>query len=86
MRTSRDQREIEGRDCSSLVCAPPAAAMARTPLGLAFARALVFAVAMPAVADAQAPAPAPTSDGESLILPSVYIQFTPPVGIGARFL
>ncbi|EES19235.1 arabinogalactan peptide 16 [Sorghum bicolor] len=64
MRTSRErERGIAPR----LVCAPPAAAMARTPLlGLAIAAALVFAVAMPAVADAQAPAPAPTSDGTSI--------------------
>ncbi|CAD6272545.1 unnamed protein product [Miscanthus lutarioriparius] len=40
--------------------------MARTPLGLAFAAALVFAVALPAGAAAQAPAPAPTSDGTSI--------------------
>ncbi|KAF8725526.1 hypothetical protein HU200_020056 [Digitaria exilis] len=39
--------------------------MARAPFALAFAAALVFAVAMPAAAT-QAPAPAPTSDGTSI--------------------
>ncbi|XP_066364164.1 arabinogalactan protein 16-like [Miscanthus floridulus] len=64
MGTSRERRErgIAPR----LLCAPPAAAMARTPLGLAFAAALVFAVFLPAGAAAQAPAPAPTSDGTSI--------------------
>ncbi|WVZ97061.1 hypothetical protein U9M48_042624 [Paspalum notatum var. saurae] len=40
--------------------------MARTPLGLALAAALIFAIAMPAATVAQAPAPAPTSDGTSI--------------------